>query len=178
MTMVATAAQWVSMVVVSMVGNLVAVIIVGNLSDANIPVGSLVAVSTVGNLSVVNIPVGSLVAANIPAGSTVAASIVNVAAMVGIATERERQRCAPCYKISGTVDAGEPLSPGQQAVTDQLAAPDRTLARPDAERLGNLGGAEAPGYLHWATCFEGRPAIGAAVPLTDAPSQLVFRGRE
>src|SRR6267378_4477673 len=165
MTMVATAAQWVSMVVVSMVGNLVAVIIVGNLSDANIPVGSLVAVSTVGNLSVVNIPVGSLVAANIPAGSTV------VAGMVRIATERERQRCAPCYKISGTVDAGEPLSPGQQAVTDQLAAPDRTLARPDAERLGNLGGAEAPGYLHWATCFEGRPAIGAAVPLTDAPSQ-------
>jgi hypothetical protein len=119
-----------------------------------------------------------LVAANIPAGSTVAASIVNVAAMVRIATERERQRCAPCYKISGTVDAGEPLSPGQQAVTDQLAAPDRTLARPDAERLGNLRGAEAPGYLHWATCFEGRPAIGAAVPLTDAPSQLVFRGRE
>src|SRR6266436_8982323 len=106
MTMVATAAQWVSMVVVSMVGNLVAVIIVGNLSDANIPVGSLVAVSTVGNLNAVNIPVGSLVAANIPAGSTVAASIVNVVAMASIATERERQRWALCQQ---TLRHGTPV---------------------------------------------------------------------
>ncbi len=76
--------------------SMVAVSTVGNLSAVNIPVGNLVAVSTVGNLSVVNIPVGSLVAANIPAGSMVEASIVNVVAIVSIATERERQRCAPC----------------------------------------------------------------------------------
>jgi len=34
--------------------------------------------------------------------STVGASMVNVEGMASIATERERQRCAPCYKLSGT----------------------------------------------------------------------------
>jgi antitoxin component of MazEF toxin-antitoxin module len=84
-----------------------------SLNAVNVPAGSLVAVSTVGNLSAVNIPAGSLVAANIPAGSMVEASIVNVTAMVSIATERERQRCAPCHKLSSTSRAGEPLSPRQ-----------------------------------------------------------------
>jgi hypothetical protein len=77
-------AQVVSMVVASTVVTLNAV---------NIHVGNLVAVSTVGNLRAVNVLAGSLVAANIPVGSMVAA------AMVTIATERERQRYA--QQLSG-----------------------------------------------------------------------------
>jgi hypothetical protein len=61
------------------------------LNAVNIHVGNLVAVSTVGNLRAVNVLAGSLVAANTPVESMVAASTVN-AAVVTIATERERQR--------------------------------------------------------------------------------------
>jgi hypothetical protein len=76
-------------------------------------VGNLVAVSTIGNLSAVNIPVGSLVAANIPAGSMVEASIVNVVAMVSIATNANDSDVLLAHKLSGTRRAGEPFSPRQ-----------------------------------------------------------------
>ena len=90
-------AQVVSMVVASTVVTLNAV---------NIRVENLAAVSTVGNLRAVNVLDGSL-AANIPVESTVAASTVNAAAMVTIATERERQRYA--QQLSGAL-SGELFS--------------------------------------------------------------------
>jgi hypothetical protein len=65
----------------------------GNLNAMDILAGSLNAMDT---------RAGSSAAANIPAVSTVGASMVNVEGMASIATERERQRCAPCYKLSGT----------------------------------------------------------------------------
>ena len=88
--------QVVSMVVASTVVTLNAV---------NIPVGSLVAVSSIVNLRAVNVLAGSL-AANIPVGSTVAASTVNAAAVVTIATERERQR----YTLARSSPAAMPES--------------------------------------------------------------------
>ena len=81
-------------------------------------VQSLVAANTVVNLSAVNIPVVSLAdentvvnsnAANIPVESLAAASMVNVAAMVSIATERERQRYA-LPTSSPAQETGEPFS--------------------------------------------------------------------
>jgi hypothetical protein len=97
-------AQAVSMVVASTVVTFNAV---------NIHVENLVAVSTVGNLRAVNVLARSL-AANIPVESMVAASTVN-AAVVTIATERERQRYAqaalrrPCsgelFSARGAFDA-------------------------------------------------------------------------
>jgi hypothetical protein len=77
------------------------------LNAVNIHVGNLVAVSSAGNLRAVNVLAGSLVAANIPVGSMVAASTVNAAAMVTIATERERQRYA--QQLSGAL-SGELFS--------------------------------------------------------------------
>jgi hypothetical protein len=87
------------MVVASTGRSLVAVSTVASLIVVNVPTGNLVAMSTVGNLKAVNVPAGNLVAANIPLGNMVVASIVNPAALVTIAIERERY----ALQLSGAV---------------------------------------------------------------------------
>ncbi len=106
------------------------------LNAVNIHVGNLDAVSTVGNLRAVNVLAGSLVAADIPVGSMVAASTANAAAMVTIATERERQR----YTFARSSPAAMPESCLGRLRAFNVCFQQDTHP-PDAERIGDL---EAP----------------------------------